>query len=165
MNAALQAKDDGYACTTQHIVTDMLGLIFRERKLIHSMNIFFLKCGNRHRCEVGRCDKHVHPLIVLFQHGLVHQCLLQVGRQRDGVVHLPHLILKGGFLSWGIGTKRKSIRADPNGQTFIVNLIFCHYSQLPAILLFVSSRSPMRSPYHSPSVWSSLSSINSARFL
>ena len=139
------------------------------------MNILPIEGSNWHSGEVRRSDEHIHSLIILLQHRLIHQRILQIGSQRDGVVHIPHLILERLCLTWSISTKRKSIRADPNGQTFIVNLIFCHqlstincqlnYSQLPAILLFVSSRSPIRSPYHSPSVWSSLSSISSARFL
>ena len=119
IDVLVHAEYDCYARASQHIVTDAHSAVLGEIVCIDVVNLVGIEVRHWHECGVRCGDQHIHSLIFLLQHRFVHQCLLQVGSKRYGRVYVILHIAERLCCQWGVGTKRKSIRRDANGQTFI----------------------------------------------
>jgi len=121
IDVAVESEDDSHARTPQHIVGNacLLGLGKHETEDI--VDVVTVEVGSRNGGEIACANEHVHPLVLLFQNRFRQECFLEIGCQGNNWAHLIYFIGIRLWLCWCIDTKRKSIRTNTDGQTFMID--------------------------------------------
>ena len=95
----------------------------------HLVDVVAVEVGSRDGGEIGCADKHIHTLVLLLQNRFRQERFLEVGSQGNDRTHLIYFISIRLRLCGCIDTKRKSIRTNTDGQTFMIDCWVVYHSR------------------------------------